>query len=583
MILGGFEMLFGNKNIWERRSALLESAAGTSHKMFFENKKIAAFFLLLALFLGRGFYAFSEEMEGGNSAEGLSEGLVSSVDSAGGLSTGGQFAEGRVSGQLSGVQALEDHFTGGQLSEGQGYGHLSNGQALEDHFTGGQLSEGQVYGHHSNGQASIIQKKLSNDIPVFLKKVKGSKILSVYFLMDGGVSTFSSELSGLEEAMTNMLCQGSVSYSKEENDAFFFEKLSSFDVMNYQNGCAFSMTSLVKYFDQTFERFTDAFLNPAWDQKEFENMMRTYRQNIFSMMNNPSSLVFYYSRLLNYQDHPYRTSSSVTEESLPNITIAELKKHHNLLLDSRRIKVVVSGDYEEDEILEKIDSKLGWLPAKKGELASHDVPSLKISGGNAVFVHEGASGTGFVLRTFECPGLFDKDFAPCILASDIYDNILFNVVREKRGICYSPQTGVMTSRAGFGYEYLYRVSNFEDLKDALAEARSIMKEGKLIEGKAGDGSYNYIDIREKLEAYKNSFINSRYQSQQTVSGVGNRIASSLLIGGKPDWSDEFASQVLAVSAEEILQVFEKYWLSSPSRFFCVTGRDRQEIAEKVFQ
>ena len=445
-------------------------------------------------------------------------------------------------------------------------------------------AENQAAGAVTNQSSAEIKiAQLSNGIPVYLKPVKGSKIVSVFFLMDGGVASFPKELSGLEEAMCQMMCLGSKSYSKEENDAFFYEKLSSFDVMNYQNGCGFYMTSLVKYFDETFARFTDAFLNPRWDQDEYENLFRIYRQNIFSMLNNPSSLTFYYSRLLNYEGHPYATSNSVTEESVENLTIDELKKHHAFLLDSRRIRVVVAGDYEEGEILERIDSAIGYLKEKRTELAGHEVPPLKIGGENAVFVHDGANGTGFILRTFECPGMFDADFAPCVLASDVYQDILYNVVREKRGICYSPQTGVMTSRAGFGYEYLYRVSDFENFKAAVEEARSIMKEGRVILGKAEDGSYNFTDINEKLESYKNSFINSRYQSQQTVNGVGSRIASSLLITGNPYWSDEFAKTVVSVSAEDILRVFEKYWLSAPSRYFCVAGSDKQAVAEKIFE
>lgn len=432
----------------------------------------------------------------------------------------------------------------------------------------------------------VILAKTSNNIPVYMRKVGGTKIVSVYFLMEGGTATFTKEFSGLEDAMCSLMCEGSEKFSKEDNDAFFYETLSSFDSVSYQNGSAICMTSIDKYFDRTFERFVDAFLNPSWDENEYQNLMRALKQNVFSTMNNPSSLTFYYARLLNYEGHPYATSSSVTEESIGNITIEAMARHHDFLMDSRRIKVVVSGDFDESEMILKIDGALGKIKASSDSFESsyaRDIPPLKIEGEDAVFVHEGANGTGYILRSFECPGMFDPDFAPCILAGDIFGDIMYNVVRENRGICYSPQTGVLTSRAGFGYEYLYRVSNFANFKEALDEARKIMREGKVVSGRDASGNYIFVEIKDKLESYKNSFINSRYQSQATVNGVASRIASSLLITGNPYWSDEFASSVLNVTVEDIERVFEKYWLSSPSRYFCVVGTDKYAEAVQIFE
>ena len=110
-----------------------------------------------------------------------------------------------------------------------------------------------------------------------------------------------------------------------------------------------------------------------------------------------------------------------------------------------------------------------------------------------------------------------------------------------------------------------------------------MQEGKVVSGRDASGNYIFVEIKDKLESYKNSFINSRYQSQATVSGVASRIASSLLITGNPYWSDEFASSVLNVTVDDIERVFEKYWLSSPSRYFCVVGTDKYAEAEQIFE
>ena len=58
-------------------------------------------------------------------------------------------------------------------------------------------AENQAAGAVTNQSSAEIKiAKLSNGIPVYLKSVKGSKIVSVFFLMDGGVASFPKELSG---------------------------------------------------------------------------------------------------------------------------------------------------------------------------------------------------------------------------------------------------------------------------------------------------------------------------------------------------------------------------------------------------
>ena len=431
--------------------------------------------------------------------------------------------------------------------------------------------------------AQIKEYKLSNEIPVYINNMIGSRIDCLYVLFDGGVVYLSPEFSGLEDAAVKMLISGSKQYSHQDNEDFRFDKQVSFSSFSGQTGSGISMTCIDKYFDETFSRFIDGLLNPAWEKEPYEDLIRSYRQNIQATMNEPSSLVFYYADLLNYSGHPYETFSNPTIDSISNITLENIKRHYKSLIDSRRLKVVVCGNFDEEKLVSKLEQTLSSVKRQNYSLIEKNVPPLKIHGENGLFVHAGASGSGFLLRTFESPSYFSEDYPLSILASSIFDDIMFNVVREKNGICYTPSSGIYSSPSGFGYEFLYRTTNLEAFPEALEEARNILLSGKVISGKDNKGNYILQPLESKLEAYKNRYVTNKYQRQTTTSGIAGRICASLLAFDDPEAVDRITEKAMNADSEKIIEVFKKYWIDSPERWFCVTGADGQEKLEKTLE
>ena len=409
----------------------------------------------------------------------------------------------------------------------------------------------------SVGESGKTEKfTLKNGIPVYIKNNEESDLCAVYAVIKGGVEYLTPETSGLEAAVLSLMSMGSKNYSYEELKSFSYETQGGFSSYSINDGSVYGMSCISKYFDETFARFADSFFYPEFSAREYEILMQGYRQNVAVRMNDPSGIMFYYMNKIIYSGHPYSASTEVTQDSIENITLEAIKNYYSTLKDSRRISFVATGNIDSKKLVEILD-------------------------GTVVLVHQSASGAGHALRVFASPKVESPDYPVARIAANIFSDVLFNVVREKYGICYTPSSSISSSDVPFGYEFLFRVSNFEQLAKAMSEARSFMENGTLISGKNKNGEYITEPLENRLQGYKNSYINRKYSTQDTCSGVASRMAASLLQFGDIDSADALTEIVKKCTAEQVISVFKKYWIEESFRWFAVVGPESEESVEKI--
>ncbi len=422
---------------------------------------------------------------------------------------------------------------------------------------------------------------LKNGIPVYIKNNEESELCAVYAVIKGGVEYLTPETSGLEASVLALMSMGSKDYSYEDLKSFSYETQGGFSSYSINDGSVFGMSCISKYFEKTFDRFADSFFYPEFSEREYEILMQGYRQNVAAKMNEPSGIMFYYMNKIVYTGHPYEASTEVTQDSIENITLKAIKNYYPTLKDSRRISFVATGNIDSKKLVELLDGTFGKIKPLSVPLKPGSVPEIKISGKPVVLVHQSASGAGYALRVFASPKVDSPDYPVARLAANIFSDVLFNVVREKYGICYTPSSSVSSSDAPFGYDFLFRVSNFEQLSQAMAESRSFMEKGILISGKDKNGEYITEPLENRLQGYKNSYINRKYSTQNTCSGVASRMAASLLQFGDIDSADALTDIVKKCTAEQVVSAFKKYWIEESSRWFAVVGLESEESVEKI--
>ncbi len=424
--------------------------------------------------------------------------------------------------------------------------------------------------------------KLKNGIPVYVKYDPTDKIDSVNIVVRGGISHLTEETSGLEASLFSMMASSSEKYNKAARDFLQYKTQSGIGVYSKVAGTALTLSVIDDYLYEMLPVFTDGFLHPSFEQSVYENMMTDYEQSVQSVMNSPSSFLSYEINRELYKNHPFKTKASVKPESLQNITIDNMKELHSKILNAADMFIVAVGSLDGQKLVSALNKTIGNLEwNEETKYVEQNIPTLQIENDVHVLSMDSAKGTGYVSRVFASPVSSDEDFIPAVLAGEIYTDILYNLVREHYGACYTPSSFVPISRAPLGMEYLYNLSDPVNFVKYMDEARSFMAQGKFVEPSNTNSSYRITDIESHLESYKNKYYISTYSEEQTSGSVAANIIYNQMSYGDMFYNKKLDAQVKNVTAEQIVRVFRKYWVDAPSQWWVMVGPDFKASVEKA--
>ncbi len=413
---------------------------------------------------------------------------------------------------------------------------------------------------------------LSNGIPVYFKSMPSSQVLTVFLGVKGGVLHLTPETSGLEEALFSVMGSSSEKYSFDEREALLYRTSAGISTWTKLSGSALTLNCVSSYADEMLPVLLDGFLHPAYEKKFMDMLSLSNRQSVQGMLNTPSSILSYTATKELFKNHPYGARVSVQPESLESITEENLKSLHEKLLDASKIFLVCTGNFNEKKLLSEFEKTLGSLPSHAEDLSdSISIPPVDVSGDTLVLTHPACGSGGFAGRYFAAPANESEDSVPAIIASDLYSSLLFCVVREHYGACYTPSSGISSSHASVGVDYLYRLSDIKNFRRYMEEAQALMEKGMLIDSVGKDGAYVYTSLENKLEGAKNSYITRTYGSSATSYGVASSLTYNILQYDDLYFDRKQLAQVRSLKSEDILSVFKKYWVDAPSRWFIIVA------------
>ncbi|MGJ4941721.1 M16 family metallopeptidase [Bradyrhizobium sp. HKCCYLS1011] len=392
-------------------------------------------------------------------------------------------------------------------------------------------------------------------------------LIAMEYAFGGGASQDPADKPGVSNLVASLLDEGSGDLDSKTYHERLDRRAIELSFSTSRDQLRGSLRMLRDNRDEAFDLLRMALTSAHFDSVDVERIRSQVISNLRRESSNPSALAGRKFLELAFPGHPYGRPASGTIESVPTITIDDLKDYTRHVLAKDTLKIAVVGDVDPATLGKLLDQTFGALPAKASLTPVPDVVATKPP--QRVQVTLDVPQT---VITFGGPGISRHD--PQFMAAYVVNHILgggglssrlYHEVREKRGLAYSVydalvwmdhsalfigNTGTRSDRAG------------ETIDAVDREIRRIAEEGP---------------TQNELDEAK-SYING---SQMLALDTSSKLAQALLqyqLDKMPiDYIEKRSEIVNAVTLEDAKAVAKRLW--SQGLLTVVVGRTPQAAAQ----
>ncbi len=203
----------------------------------------------------------------------------------------------------------------------------------------------------------------SNEVPT----------VNIQISIKGGhkMDAYHPEKAGLASLTAGMMNESTENFTAEEIAEELRLIASSISVSSSDNSTTMSIATLKKNVDRTLELAEEVLYRPAFTEEDFNRIKQQQIEGIKSTYENPASIAsLVYDRLLYGDEHILSVPGTGIEETVERITVEDVRAFYEQYYTPELTEVVVVGDVEENEIIEKLDFLNTW------EQTGAEIPEL---------------------------------------------------------------------------------------------------------------------------------------------------------------------------------------------------------------
>lgn len=405
----------------------------------------------------------------------------------------------------------------------------------------GQSSAGQTAAARAASDAlRLVTEFEVNGLKVLVKRRENSQTVVAGLFMRGGASNVTANNAGVEALMLDVATEASAGFPRER----MRRELSRIGTgisygLNYDYS-VLTLGSTRRHFDRSWEIFADAALRPSFAADDFARVKNRILVGLSDNQDVPDSYLQMLQSRLAYKGHPYLNEPHGTVESVGRLTIDDVKKFHQDLLQTSRLLLVVVGDIDPQQIRRKVEATFATLP--RGNYRPSPPPPL-VFNAQTVEVTPRSLPTNYVQGVFAAPPLRSPDIYPMRVASSILQLRIFNEVRTRRNLSYAPDAFLNSQAANVGGIYVTAVDANQAVRAMLEEIARLQNEPVSVE---------------ELQATTQQFLTKHYLGQETNAAQAGDLAQSELLGGGWRNSAVFLERLGSVKPEDVRRVANTY-------------------------
>lgn len=377
---------------------------------------------------------------------------------------------------------------------------------------------------------------------ILVKRIPTAELVAGHLYIKGGVRNWTADNAGVEQlALSVSSTGGTESLGKDA----FARKLATLGsglgagASNDYSG--WTAKSLLENWDVTFDLLVDAFLRPALPASEIDLHRARQLSALRHEQESPDSRLSLALHHLLFKGHPYENRAIGTPESLAKLKREDLVKHLHKMRETRRLLLVVVGNVPAEHVIEQARGAFSQIPPGSYQEAPLPRPTFADP---RVASTEVNLPTNYIEGVFAGPGWNDPDFPAALVSMSVLSWRLFEEVRTKRNLSYSPNASFAASSSWpHGLLYVTATDPATTIKVMFDEVKRLKQTLVPSEELAGD---------------KSTFLTGLLMQNETTDGQADLLGRAQLYGG--DWkiAKMLPERVRAVSSPDIQTFAKKY-------------------------
>lgn len=395
-------------------------------------------------------------------------------------------------------------------------------------------------GQDISESARLVTEFEVNGLKVLVKRREGSATVVAGLFLRGGSRNLTPETAGVEALMLDVATEASASFPRERmrRELSRIGTTMSYGV-NYDYS-ALTLGSTRQHFDRAWEIFSDAALRPSFAPEDFARIKNRLLVSLSDDEDTPESYLHLLQSRVVYAGHPYLNDPRGTVQSVTRLTVEDVRRYHQQMMQTSRLLLVVVGDIEPEHLRRKVEATLGRLP--RGGYEPSPVPTLSFEA-QTVEVTARELPTNYVQGVFVAPTLGSADYYPMQVATSILQNRVFVEVRARRNLSYAPDAFLRDQGANLGG---ISVSS----TDANLSVRLMLGEISRLQTEAVSP--------DDLNGVVQHYLTRHYLGQETNAAQAGELAKYELLAGGWRNSTQFIERLRAVTPEDVRRVSRQY-------------------------
>ena len=368
----------------------------------------------------------------------------------------------------------------------------------------------------------------------------------------------------------NLLGNGSKSISKDD----FNEEVDFLGARINFGFSSASASSLSKYFPRILELMADAAINPNFTQEEFEKEKAKLITGLKTEEKDVSAIADRVQNALAYgKNHPY--GEFVTEETVNNVTLADVQRLYSELFVPANAYLVVIGDVKFDEVKDLVTKHFDdWVMASPPSLGYSEPLDAQYTQINFVDVPNAVQSV-IALENLVNLEMKDPDYLAALLANHILGGggqaRLYLNLREDKGYTYGSYSRIGNDK--------YAPSRFR----AMASVRNMVTDSSVVEVLKEVERITKEPVTEmELKYAKSEYVGGFVMALEQPSTIA-RYALNIETEGLPkDFYKTYLERINAITVEDVQKAARKYFHINNARVVVAgKGSEVLENLEKV--